>query len=141
MTTPSPGPWNVGSDHLTVVVDANGRVLACHTFREDMLLEEMEANIQIMGASWDLFNACNEYHRAVDLLFATVIRLDIDFKPSKSGYPWEALKRGKNALDKAKEIDLPIPRPPPVTSATRSCKPNSITKPPHTNSLIKRAAE
>ena len=54
-----------------------------------------------IAAASDLLEACKEQHTAIDLLFARLIRLDPTFFPSKSGQPWEATVKGKEAIDKA----------------------------------------
>ena len=55
----------------------------------------------LTSAAHDLLEACKAQHHAIDLLFARLIQLDPTFFPSKSGQPWEATVKGKEAIDKA----------------------------------------
>ncbi len=48
-----------------------------------------------------LLEACKKQRRAIDILFAQLILKDETFMPSESGQPWEALKSGNEAIEKA----------------------------------------
>jgi hypothetical protein len=60
-----------------------------------------EANAALLKASPDLYEACQEQHKAIDYLFARLAELDHTFFPSKSGQPWQAIVLGNAALKKA----------------------------------------
>lgn len=59
----------------------------------------MDRNLQ--SAAPELFEACEEAHHAIDILFARLIEKDPTFFPSKSGEPWAALLKVNAVLNKA----------------------------------------
>ena len=52
----------------------------------------------------ELLDACKGQHEAIDRLFAELIKRDRNFLPSKSGQPWEAAKKGNEAVSKMEEL-------------------------------------
>lgn len=50
-----------------------------------------------------LLEACKAQHEAIDRLFTMLITLNVDFYPSKSGQPWEAIEQGNKAIAHAGE--------------------------------------
>ena len=65
--------------------------------------DEEKANARLIAAVPDLLAACEAQHQAIDHLFALLITLNVNFLPSKSGQPWEAIQQGKAAIAKAKK--------------------------------------
>ena len=61
--------------------------------------------MRLHGAAQELLAACEMYHEAIDLLFVRLIILDKTFLPSKAGLPWDAMVKGKAAMDKARGLD------------------------------------
>ena len=66
--------------------------------------EEAKANANLISAAPDLLEACELQQRALDVLFAKLIRMDEDFRPTKSGLPWDAIEKGMKAVKKAKGV-------------------------------------
>lgn len=52
----------------------------------------------------ELLAASQAQHDGLDLLFARLITLDKDFRPSESGLPWSAVEQGNLAREKARRI-------------------------------------
>jgi len=63
--------------------------------------ELIQKEIRLRSAAPDLLRACKKQHDAIDILFAMLIEAQKDFFPSKSGLPWEAIKEGNQAINKA----------------------------------------
>lgn len=61
-----------------------------------------EANARLVVAAPVLLDACQEQHKAIDILFAMLIEAKPGFFPTKSGQPWEALQKGNAAIAKGK---------------------------------------
>ncbi len=55
----------------------------------------------LLLAAPDLLAACQAQNAVIELLFAMLVRDIADFRPSKSGPPWEALIQGNAAIAKA----------------------------------------
>lgn len=48
----------------------------------------------------EVLDALKAQHEAIDRLFAQLIERDNDFRPSKSGQPWEAGRKGNALIQK-----------------------------------------
>ena len=48
----------------------------------------------------EILDALKAQHEAIDRLFAQLIERDADFRPSKSGQPWEAARKGNAVTQK-----------------------------------------
>lgn len=48
----------------------------------------------------EVLDALKAQHEAIDRLFAQLIERDNDFRPSKSGQPWEAARKGNAIIQK-----------------------------------------
>ena len=55
----------------------------------------------VVAVAPKLLEACKAQHDAIDRLFAELIRRDPNFFPSKSGQPWEAIRKGNQAIAEA----------------------------------------
>ena len=60
----------------------------------------------LLDASVDLYRACAAQHDAIDRLFAMLVLVKPEFRPSESGQPWRALLAGNAAMDKADKLNL-----------------------------------
>lgn len=61
---------------------------------------EREANAHVLGASFDLLDACQLQHAAIDMLMAMLIEAKPGFMPTKSPC-WSAVVAGNAAILKA----------------------------------------
>ena len=62
-----------------------------------------------LSLAWELIGACDEYHRALDHLFAITIGFTTStggevWLPSKSGQPWAAAVAGNALRERARRL-------------------------------------
>ena len=89
--------WEETPDRIQMIAQCALKTLSVEEFEHNAQLIATAANVHE-----ELLEACELYHRAIDILFARLIPLDKTFLPSQSGLPWEAIVKGKAAMDKAK---------------------------------------
>jgi hypothetical protein len=60
----------------------------------------------LVNAAPALLKACQDQHRAIDMLMARLIMLDKTFMPTESGPIWEAARKGYAAINAATGVTL-----------------------------------
>lgn len=97
--------WRYSKEHNCITTSRPGIVegskIICDIRGKGLKVDEQG---YLISAAPELFQACKDMHKAMDLLFSWLIQKDIKFLPSKSGIPWEAFNEGFAAIAKAKGI-------------------------------------
>jgi hypothetical protein len=100
--------WRYSKEHSCVTTSRPGIVedskIICDIPLCRRGLKDADEQGLLIAAAPELFQACKDMHKAMDLLLSWLIQKDIGFLPSKSGIPWKAFNEGFAAIAKATGI-------------------------------------
>jgi len=109
MSEHTPGPWTVEEEDQWTEFRCrvrSGIETICHV-EGCNAKGNPDDNALLIAAAPDMLKALRAQHVAIDTLFAMLIEVTrkpyagVAFMPSQSGQPWDAIKLGNSAIDKA----------------------------------------